>query len=180
MQITLCQGHGECAWARRGAHPASGRRKVKGQGWLTHNLETDRSGTGGVLENLNTASGLKSPRTRPFTAPEFCSNSQQGVEGGGFFLACSPYWDPLGCCCRWLNSLLPWGALAQALLPTSGWPALPMPLGGGGSNCPGNVSGGRAGNCGLQEIPGGTGESLQRGEGGAVGTRGSRGRFWLS
>ena len=70
----------------------------------THNLDTRVLGVGGVLECLNIASSFKSPRTRPFTAPEFCSNSQLGVEGGGFRLAL-PCWDPPGYCCQ--RSILP-------------------------------------------------------------------------
>lgn len=47
-------------------------------------------GVGGVLEYLNTAASLTSPRARPSTAPEFCPNSQVGVEGGGFWLPGHP------------------------------------------------------------------------------------------
>ena len=70
------------------------------------------------LENLNTASSLKSARTRPFTAPEFRSNSQQGADRGGLGwpsqLGTPPH---QAAAVKGSISPLPRGTPAQALLP---------------------------------------------------------------
>lgn len=128
--------------------------KVKGQGRPgPTTLRQDMLGVGGVLENLNTASSLKSPRTRPFTAPEFCSNSQQGIEGGGFWLAL-PAGIPQTAAVTGSISYCPGRHRPRPSFQPQGRPTHPCPA-RGKANCPGNICGGRAQNCSLQGIPGG-------------------------